>query len=29
MLAIDSKTAWLWNHKFRKIMVLDDRTKLS
>jgi len=29
MLCIDTKTAWLWNHKFRKIMVLDDRTKLS
>jgi len=29
MLAVDIKTAWLWNHKFRKIMVLDDRTKLS
>lgn len=29
MLAIDTKTAWLWNHKLRKIMVLDDRKKLS
>jgi transposase-like protein len=29
MLCIDTMTAWLWNHKFRKIMVLDDRTKLS
>ena len=29
MLAIDIKTAWLWNHKLRKIMVLDDRKKLS
>lgn len=29
MLAIDTKTAWLWNHKIRKIMVLDDRKKLS
>jgi transposase-like protein len=29
MLAIDIKTAWLWNHKFRKVMVLDDRTKLA
>ena len=29
MLAIDSKTAWLWNHKLRKIMVLDDRRQLS
>lgn len=29
MLGIDDKTARLWSNKFRKIMVLDDRKKLS
>ena len=28
LLGISPPTAWLWNHKFRKIMVLEDREKL-
>ena len=29
MLSIRTKTAWLWSYKLRKIMILDDRKKLS
>lgn len=29
MLGLDIRTAWLWSHKFRQIMVLDERKKLS
>lgn len=29
LLGISLPTAWLWNQKFRKIMVRDDRVKLS
>lgn len=29
MLWVDEKTTWLWSNKIRKIMVLDDREKLS
>ena len=29
LLWISTPTAWLWNEKFRKIMILEDRTKLK
>jgi hypothetical protein len=29
LLGISAPTAWLWNQKFRRIMVMDDREKLT
>lgn len=29
LLWISTPTAWLWNQKFRKIMILEDRAKLK
>jgi hypothetical protein len=29
LLGISDTTAWLWNEKFRKIMVREDREKLQ